>query len=124
MKKAGLTVLAAAVFAFALPPQTWADGERATTSEASEYAAREARTPGLEQFRGGCGGPDGPMLVLLIVTLPISLPLFGLYKLGEWAVEGIGLIFHPKPAPETPKPQPTAPPGNVGAKLHPVPSMP
>ena len=113
MKKAGLVALAAAIFACALPPETWADGERGTKSEEADYARREAATPGLAEFRGGCGGPDGAMLVILILTLPITLPIFGLWKLGEWGVS----LLTPPPAPKKDHPPtPTEPrrPGDPG----------
>lgn len=109
MKKACLVALAGAIFACGLPGETWAQGERGTVSEAEKYAARESAASGLQEFRGGCPGPDGPMIVVLVLTLPIWLPIFGLYKLGEVTVKGIGSLFETKPAPKDHPPVPTEP---------------
>ena len=43
-----------AIVAFNAP--AWADGERATTSEAAAYASREVDAPTLQEFSGGIGG--------------------------------------------------------------------
>jgi hypothetical protein len=114
MKKSGLVVMAAAIFACALPPEIWARGERGTPAERLAYAEREAAAQGLENFRAGCPGPDGPLLVILILTLPITLPIFGLYKLGEWTAQGVKSLFHGKPIPAPTAPRTDLPPVPTG----------
>lgn len=83
MKKAVLVVLAASCFACGLPRDSWARDDQGTPSEEADYARREQASPELQDFRGG-HGPSGPFLVVAIILLPVWLPLFGLYKLGEW----------------------------------------
>ncbi|HXX93089.1 MAG TPA: hypothetical protein VEN81_05615 [Planctomycetota bacterium] len=113
MKNPGLLALALAVFAFALPPETWAQEAVSAGPERGPYARREAQAPGLEEFRGGCPGPDGPVLVLLILTLPVTLPIYGLFKLGEVTVHGVRSLLggNPHPPPSVPRSRrPVTPP--------------
>ena len=55
----------------------------AAAQDAPRYAQREAETPRLAEFKGGCPGPDPWMLVLLIPLAIVFLPFYGLYKGGE-----------------------------------------
>lgn len=69
-----LIALASAVLLYTLPVQA---------QDAPRYAQREAETPRLAEFRGGCPGPDAWMLVFLIPLAVVVLPFYGLYKGGE-----------------------------------------
>ena len=103
MRKAVLVGLAASIFACGLPRDSWADGGQETPSEEADYARRELAAPELQDFRGG-HGPDGVVLVIGIILLPVWLPIFGLVKLGEWLIDLCTPEPPPKPTEEPEKP--------------------
>lgn len=72
--KALLIGLASAVLFYSVPAQA---------QDPRRYAEREAETPGLAEFKGGCPGPDGWMLLLILPLGLVALPFYGLYKGGE-----------------------------------------
>ena len=71
--------LALATITFVLPPEARANDEE----DARFYGALEARNPELGEFQGGCG-PNLSIIVIIILTLPISAPFAGIYLLVEW----------------------------------------
>jgi hypothetical protein len=74
--KPWLIGLASAVFLYAVPAPVQAQ-------ESRRYAEREAETPRLAEFKGGCPGPDGWTLLLMLPIILVVLPFYGLYKGGE-----------------------------------------
>jgi len=95
MRRAGLVTMAALIVACGFPRETWAGDEPAKQN----FARREAASPGLQDFRGGCPGPDGPTLVIALLLAPVVLPLYGLYLLGDWVVS----LFSHDEKPERPR---------------------
>ena len=74
--KPWLIGLASAVLFYTLPAPAQAQDSR-------RYAEREAETPGLAEFKGGCPGPSGWELLIMIPIALVLLPFYGLYKGGE-----------------------------------------
>lgn len=95
MRRAGLVTMAALIVACGFPRETWAGDEARRTN----YAKREAESQGLQDFRGGCPGPDGVTLVVALLLAPVILPLYGIYLGVEWFV---GLFSHDE-KPERPR---------------------
>ncbi len=65
-----------------------ADGARATRGEAERYAGREARTPVLADFQGGCMTEEMMWFILMtapiwIALLPVILIVYGVSSLCE-----------------------------------------
>lgn len=55
----------------------------ALAGDEATYAAREAAAPGLAEFVGGCPGPDGLQLVLmLILAVPFAPFLLLAFAMG------------------------------------------
>ena len=71
--KPWLIGLASAVLFYTLPAPAQAQDSR-------RYAEREAETPGLAEFKGGCPGPSGWELLIMIPIALVLLPFYGLYK--------------------------------------------
>ncbi len=113
-----LVGLASAILLYTLPAPAWADGERGSAAESKRYAQREAETPQLDTFRGGCPGDMGPWLILLIPIALVVLPFYLLYE-GCDALRGLICpekpASAPKPAPEKEKAQPKK---NLSRLLH------
>jgi hypothetical protein len=110
-RKPVLVAMTLSVFAVSLPRSVFADGERVTQAEMQGYAQRESQAPGLDQFKGG-GCIDLPWwaVPLIILSLPVALPIYGIFKLGE-LVTHLG-PSHPKgePAPKRAlEPDPSGP---------------
>jgi len=74
--KALLMGLASAVLLYTLPATAQAQDVR-------RYAEREAETPRLAEFRGGCHGPSGWGLLVMIPLALVILPFYLVYKAGE-----------------------------------------
>lgn len=74
-----LIPLASLILLHTLPAPARAD-------DVPRYAAREAATPRLAEFRGGCPGDFGPWILLLIPLALVFLPFYLLYKGGEAVV--------------------------------------
>lgn len=112
-QKAILGLMAAAIFGNAMPRPALAEGERATPAEEQGYAQREAATPGLDQFSGGCC-VDIPwwIIPLILILAPIALPIYGLIKLGEATGDCVKSTFTspPEPKPEAPRRPPVETP--------------
>ncbi|HEX7901297.1 MAG TPA: hypothetical protein VF950_26295 [Planctomycetota bacterium] len=72
--KAPLIGLACAVLLHTLPVQA---------QDAQRYGQREADTPRLAEFKGGCPGMDGWEVLLLLPLALVILPFYGIYKGGE-----------------------------------------
>lgn len=109
MTRAGLVGLAMAILACGFPRETWAKDEAPKPPVRTDFARREADSPGLQDFRGGCPGPDGVTLVIALLLAPVVLPLYGLYALGEWIVS----LCHPAEKPPSPAPPPKKDPAWV-----------
>lgn len=92
-----LIALASAVVLHTLPAPAPAQDPRL-------YAEREAETPRLAEFKGGCPGPDGWALLILIPLALVVLPFYGLYKGGEALAEWVCPPYEKK------EPAPCAPP--------------
>ena len=87
----------------------FADGDRATPGETERYAGREARTPVLADFQGGCMSEE--MMWFILITAPIWIALLPVILL----VYGVSTLCEPKdPAP--PKLPPPAEEGGGGKR--------
>lgn len=95
--RSGLIGLASAVLLGSLAAPLQAQDVR-------RYAEREAETPGLADFKGGCHGPNGWALVLLVPLAIVALPFYLLYKGGEALYKWICPPYEKK------EPDPCAPP--------------
>ena len=119
-QKAMLGLMAVAIFGYALPRPALAQGERATPVEERGYADREAATPGLDQFTGGCCHEIPWWIIPFIILLaPVALPIYGLIKLGEATGDCVKSTFSspPERKPEAPRPPPVETPRTYPAPV-------
>jgi len=77
-----------------------AGGERATRGEADRYAGREAATPVLADFQGGCMSSE--METFFLVTLPIWIALLPVILL----IYGVTTLCERKDPPRATLPPP------------------
>lgn len=99
-----LVGLASSILLYTLPPApAWADGERGTAAEAQRYSQREAETPQLDTFKGGCHGVE-PWMILLIPLALVALPFYLLYE-GCDALRKAICPEKPEPKKETAPPK-------------------
>jgi len=77
-----------------------ADGDRATRGEAEKYAGREATTPVLADFQGGCMSEE--LTIFFLATLPIWIALLPVILL----VYGVSVLCEPKVPPPAKLPPP------------------
>ena len=108
MRKFLAAGMALAILAATASQPIWADdGE-----DARRYGAREALTPELEDYRGGGCWTPGPVgMFLIIITLPVTLPILGIYLLGVGISDCVESVRPPDstPPPTEPVPPPEAP---------------
>jgi hypothetical protein len=77
-----------------------ADGDRATRGESERYAGREAATPVLADFQGGCMSEE--MMWFILVTAPIWIALLPVILLAY----GVSTLCERKDPPRTKLPPP------------------
>ena len=77
-----------------------ADGERATRGESERYAGREARTPVLADFQGGCMSEE--LMWFFLITAPIWIALLPVILI-IWGVSSLCESKDPEP-PKLPPP--------------------
>jgi hypothetical protein len=116
-RKLVLVAMSLSTFALSLPRPVFADGKRGTKAEEERYATREAQAPGLDRFEGG-GCCDIPWwaVPLIVLSIPLALPIYGIMKLVELANPPSRPHPHretaPKPVPDSVpvRPAPPTPP--------------
>ena len=70
-----------AVVLLALPLPAFADGTQGTSPEIEAYRSLEMDAPDLQDFRGGCPGPEEPILLLFLPLILVMLPIAILYSI-------------------------------------------